>query len=359
MNAKKGVIVVTGCSGRVGLHFAEKMGRDYQIVGFDVVPPSRSQDLIDYFSIDLSSDESVQKGFNEVSKKYGTKLVSVLHLAAYYSFSKGAPEMYEKITVQGTRRILENLQRFQCEQFIFSSTQLVHKMCPLGQKVNEDSPLDPKWDYPKSKVETEALIHAKHGKIPAVILRIAGCYDDECHSIPIANQIQRIYEKQFAARVFPGDVRHGQPFLHFDDLISSIQLSIERRRELPQELTLLIGEGVTYNYDQLQRAISRLLFSREMKTVWVPQWFAKLGAWAQNHTPFMPKVFVKPWMIDLADDNCALDISRAQATIGWEPRKTLMGTLPKMIAFLEADPLVFYKTNNLIAPRWLAKRENT
>lgn len=94
---------------------------------------------------------------------------------------------------------------------------LVHAPCEPGQKINEDWPLDPKRDYPRSKVQTEELIRAQRGDIPVVILRIAGVYDDRCHSIPLAHQIQRIFERKLTSHVFPGDISHGQAFLHLED----------------------------------------------------------------------------------------------------------------------------------------------
>ncbi len=48
------------------------------------------------------------------------------------------------------------------------------RTCKIGETINEKWPLEPKWDYPKSKVRTEKVIHERHGKIPAVIMRIAG-----------------------------------------------------------------------------------------------------------------------------------------------------------------------------------------
>ena len=101
----------------------------------------------------------------------------------------------------------------------------MHAPCEVGQKINEDSPIDAKWDYPRSKVRTEEMIAKERGSIPTVILRIAGCYDDHCRSIPISNQIQRIYEKQFGYQLYPGDIHHGSVFLHFDDLIHAIECS--------------------------------------------------------------------------------------------------------------------------------------
>ena len=52
-------------------------------------------------------------------------------------------------------------------------------------------------------------------------------------------------------------------------------------------------------------------------------------------------------MIDLADDNYALDISRAQEVLGWNPPRPLRKILAKMIEFLKADPAGFYRENKL------------
>ncbi|NBR25665.1 MAG: NAD(P)-dependent oxidoreductase, partial [Micrococcales bacterium] len=95
-------------------------------------------------------------------------------------------DLYNKITVEGTRHLLRGLQNFEVEQFIFSSTMLVHEPCQVGEKIREDSKVNPKWAYPLSKVLTEKVIHEERGNIPTVILRISGVYDDDCHSIPIA-----------------------------------------------------------------------------------------------------------------------------------------------------------------------------
>jgi nucleoside-diphosphate-sugar epimerase len=100
--------------------------------------------------------------------------------------------LYEQVTVRGTQRLLSGLKPFQVEQFIFSSTMLVHAPCKPGQRIDEDWPIEPKWDYPKFKMATETLIYREHGTIPVVVWRIAGVYDDRCHSIPLANQIKRI-----------------------------------------------------------------------------------------------------------------------------------------------------------------------
>lgn len=232
MASNKEVILITGCSGRIGFRLAERFSQRFQVVGFDVFLAGQLPS-VEFIVVDMASDESVKEGLDYVKKRYGDKIDSVIHLAAYYSFSQQHSSNYERITVKGTERLLRKLQEFDVEQFIFSSTMLVHKPCEIGKKITEDSPIEAKWDYPLSKVHTEEAIHKLRGNISSVVLRIAGVYDDHCHSIPLSNQMQRIFENQFEAHVFAGDVTHGSSFVHMDDLIDSIALCVEKRKTLP------------------------------------------------------------------------------------------------------------------------------
>ena len=66
----------------------------------------------------------------------------------------------------------------------------------------------------------------------------------------------------------------------------------------------------------IPKPISALLFDKETAIYRIPKFATKMGAWLQNHIPFMPKTFIQPWMIDLADDHYALDITRARKLLG-------------------------------------------
>src|SRR5690606_16982649 len=146
-----------------------------------------------------------------------------------------------------------------------------------------------------------------------------------------SHQIQRIYEKSIEARLFSGDVNHGSAFLHMDDLVDAIALCIDKRNQLPEESVFLIGEAVTFSYDQLQRKIASLIHGKEFTTWRVPKLIAKIGSWAQG---LVFKTFIKPWMIDLADDHYELNISHAKQLLGWQPKHRLDKTLPRMISAL-------------------------
>ena len=361
MSAQRGIVIVTGSNGTIGDAVMRRFaGRFDDVVGFDRKAPKPPPPGCVYMPVEITSDESVREGLRTIRAHHGAHVASVVHLAAYYDFFGRPSPKYEEVTVQGTGRLLRGLREegFRVEQFVFSSTMLVHKPGEPGEFITEDWPLEPTWAYPASKVRTEELISAERGDIPAVVLRISGVYDDLCHSIPLAHQIQRIYERDLTSRLYSGSTAHGQAFMHMDDLVDAIERVVERRAELPPEVPILLGEPEALSYDELQHSIARLIRGRSKETIEIPGALApmaKAGAWVLDHVPGQ-EAFIKPWMIDRANDHYALDITRARTVLGWEPQRSLRKTLPKMIAALTKDPIRWYRENDLELPSELAKR---
>ena len=362
MKTENRIVIVTGSNGRIGDAVMRRFaGRFSDVVGFDRKAPKPPPPGCTYIPVEITSDQSVREGLRVVREHHGSHIASVVHLAAYYDFFGAPSDKYDEVTVRGTGRLLGGLREldFQVEQFMFSSTMLVHSPAEPGQFINEDWPIRPTWAYPESKVRTEQLIREQRGDIPAVLLRIAGVYDDLCHSIPLANQIQRIYERQFTSRVYPGSTSHGQSFMHMEDLVEAIALTVERRAALPPELPVLLGEPETLSYDELQHTFARLIPGENWETLEVPgplAPLAKAGAWVMEKLPGADP-FIKPWMIERANDHYALDITRARTLLGWEPQRSLRPTIPVMVEALKADPLGFYRENDLQPPDWLAEQE--
>lgn len=162
--------------------------------------------------------------------------------------------------------------------------------------------------------------------------------------------MRRICEKRLTSRFYPGNLQRGSAFVHLDDVVAAIVAAVERRGALPAEVPLLIGEEDMMSYGELQREIGRLLHRQAWRTYPIPKLAAKAGAWMQDHLPFGQDPFVKPWMVDRADDHYALDTTRARTLLGWEPKQSLRATLPAIAGALLADPARWYDVNGFGEP---------
>lgn len=359
MTSEKPVVLITGSEGRIGRAIAAALGDGFTVVGFEQACPPTATACIE---VDITADEALAAACRQLRERYGERLASVIHLAAYYDFSGDPDPRYEAVNVDGTRRLLHALQDFQVEQFVYASTMLVHRPGEPGIAIDEDSELAPKWPYPQSKAAAEEVIRRERGHLPTVILRIAGVYTDDCEVPSLASQIQRIYERQMLSHVFPGDPSHGQAFVHIDDVAQAFRLLVEKRSRLADETVLLIGEPVTESYESLQNLMGRLLHGESWATRRIPKPVAATGAWAQGVIEaIVPDAidqgvepFIKPFMVWLADDHYELDVSRARRLLDWQPRHRLRAVLPRMIGKLKQDPAAWYARNHIPLPLWLA-----
>ncbi|MBP6200563.1 MAG: NAD(P)-dependent oxidoreductase, partial [Nitrospira sp.] len=173
-------MLVTGSSGLIGARTADRLSAQFRVAGLDRPGEPHPPSSADNIPCDLTSDDSVVQALTMVKGRFGSDIAAVVHLAAYFDFSGEPSSKYSEVTVEGTRRLLRALHAlgFRVARFIFSSTMLVHKPCEPGEAITEEWPLDPRWPYPQSKVETERMLEKERGNYPTAVLRIAGVYDD-------------------------------------------------------------------------------------------------------------------------------------------------------------------------------------
>lgn len=343
-------VLVTGSSGLLGRPVCVALAKcGFRVFAFDregPPGPPEGYELVREISCDVTNDVSVCSAVDRMLELGGERLSSVVHLAAYYDFSGEDSPLYESVTVEGTRRLLQELRRCQVEQFVFTSSMLVHKPCRVGEHISEDSPLGAQWAYPQSKIETERMISREFADVPSVFLRIAGVYTQWGTQPTLVQQIKRIYERQFESHFFPGDTSSGQASVNIDDTVDAILKTIAQRGNLQPQTAILIGEPEPPSYGQLQEAIAEYLHDSQWSTLYVPPLLAKAGA-AVSDTLANGEAFIKPFMVDMADDHYALDISRAKQLLHWQPQRRLIDQLPGILQTLLDNPQAWYTHNRL------------
>lgn len=346
--ADRGVVLVTGSTGLIGSRICRDLGEDHVVVGLDRDAPQDDAPGL-WVECDLTDDSSVEEALGDVRERCGSTLASVIHLAAHYDFSGEPSPLYDELTVEGTRRLVRSLDGFEVGQLVFSSSLLVMRAVTPGEVLDEESPVEAEWEYPRSKLDAERVIRDERGAIPAVVLRIAGVYDDDCRSIPIAQQMRRIFEQKLESHFFPGDPDHGQSFVHLDDLVRCFRAVVDRREELGTYDVFLVGEEEVVSYGEMQDIIGEAIHETGWPTIRIPGPVAKAGAWLKDKAPG-PDPFIKPWMIDLADAHMPVSARKARDELGWSPRRRLRDTLPEMANRLVVQPRSWYAKNGIDPP---------
>ena len=358
--SEKPIVIITGASGNIGSALTKRLRKDYQVVGMD--RPQTKSDI----DVDLTSDDSVKLGFKQFRDTYGAKIAAVIHLAAYFDFTGEKSPLYDEVNVKGTTRLMDALGDFEVERFIYSGTMLVHRPAPPGDLVNETSPIEPKWAYPESKAETEAVIAEYTDRIPCTLLHLAGLYDEKSAVPTLTHQIARIYERDLKSQLYAGDLDVGQAFIHKEDMLEVFARTVAKRKDLPRHSVILAGEEQVMSYRELQSALGELIHGEEeWRTYVLPEALAKAGAWVQEKAePLVPdaidkgeKPFIRPFLIDLASDHYKLDISRAREMLEWEPKHFIADELPAMVDDLKNDPMAWYQRNGIRPPDWMESAE--
>ena len=360
-DADKPIVLITGASGNLGRAITAALAHDYRVVGLD----RRAADVpIPTFATDFANAAAVELALERFRARFGDRIASVVHLAAYFDQSGDDHPLYDAVNVEGTRYLLRALQAFEVDQFIYASTMLVHAPCRPGEKIVESQAFDPAYAYPNSKLEAERAVEAEHGSIPFVTLRLAGVYDRDYLVPTLAQQIARIHNRDLQGYFYAGSPLTGQSMLHKDDLADAVLRTIERRDSLPADSVMLIGEADPMSYDALQDELGYLLHGAEdWPTIRVPKPLAAAGVWGLDKLePLIPdaidrgeKPFSRPYMAMMGDHHYALDTWRAKTLLGWEPRRRLKDVLPDIVAELRRDPVGWYKRHDIMPPGWITE----
>src|SRR5919108_5514452 len=102
MARARDTIIVTGSTGYIGSALINKLADRFALVGFDRATMRQPPPAAECVCIDLTSEEALKAGLKRVETAYGTRIASVIHLAAYFDLTGEPNPLYEEITVRGT-----------------------------------------------------------------------------------------------------------------------------------------------------------------------------------------------------------------------------------------------------------------
>jgi len=148
-------VLITGHNGYLGSIMAPLLCEaGYEIVGLDTGYYAECTLIPDAVEI-----PQVRKDLRDLEPRDLNGFDAVIHLAALSNDPVGNlnPAWTEDINVRASIRLAELAKAAGVKRFLFSSSCIMYGMSEAAT-VNEDSPLDPKTDYARSKVKSERAI---------------------------------------------------------------------------------------------------------------------------------------------------------------------------------------------------------
>lgn len=153
------------------------------------------------------------------------------------SSSKGGPEVYRSVYVEGTRNLIAWLAGMPARKFVYTSSTSVYGQSD-GAEVTEESPAEPGTETGRLLIETEEVLRtaARADNFPAVVLRVAGIYG------PGRGHLFQQFLRD-EARI-SGDGGRLINMIHRDDVVGAIIAALERG-EPGRTYNVVDDEGVT------------------------------------------------------------------------------------------------------------------
>ena len=139
------------------------------------------------------------------------------------SSGRGGVEAYRAVYLSGTRHVIEWLASIPPRQYVAASSTSVYGQVD-GSFVTEESPTEPGSETGRVLVEMETLLleAASAGRLPVLILRLAGIYGPGR-----THWIDRFRRPELALESPPGSVVN---MIHRDDVVGAILAALAKGR---------------------------------------------------------------------------------------------------------------------------------
>jgi nucleoside-diphosphate-sugar epimerase len=170
-NARTATALVTGATGAVGPALVRRLvsnGYRVRVLARNLPETGLLPGCVEFMEGNITDrrllDEAVA-GMN-----------LIFHMAALLHLNNPPPSLqreYERVNVEGTRRLVEAARKAGSDRMIFFSTINVYGPTPPGLIFDEDAPLRPVDPYAASKVRGEEIVLSG---VNAVVLRLAAVY---------------------------------------------------------------------------------------------------------------------------------------------------------------------------------------
>ena len=309
-------LLVTGGTGFIGSHLAEegrRRGAEVVVLGLAERPEERANvELLARQGVAILPGSITDP---ELCERAMRGVTHVFHLAVAMREGGKSDEFFERVNLEGTRRLLEAAGTARVERFVYCGTIGIYGHRAPGI-TTEESPLHPGNIYERTKVAAERLVRevAPSLRLPYTILRPADVYG------PRDQRLLKLFRGVNAGR-FPlfGDGTGRRHMVYVDDVVSAFFAACERPAAVGEGMIVAGPRACTLRdlIEEVRRATGSRRFGRRLP-------LAPMLAAAAVVEDVCQALKVDPPIyrrrMDFFTSDSAFDTSRARRVLGWTPR---------------------------------------
>lgn len=348
-------VLVTGGEGFTGLHLVSALtDRGDEVTSLDVT----AGDPQDVDALELRGVRFVRGSVDDAelleALTPGHELV--FHLASAFRDIHQGPPLFQRVDVEGTRRLLHAAKKAGVRRVIHCSTQGVHGSVPRGRMPgNEESPFAPIDYYCEAKVAAEAACE----EFVADGMDIVNIRPTSIYGPGDTHGWLKLFRMCWQGRFLM--LGSGETFNHpvyVDNLVSGFLLAGDRPEARGR--SYLIGDDSYVTLNELVRMIGEVV-DRDVRVYRFP-WYAPVhalaGAMELVSRPFNyePPLFRR--RLTWFSTNRAWDISRARNELGYRPAVTLREGLRRTMRWYQERGLLPSDAMTVAPTAALSQRAN-
>lgn len=269
-------ILITGGSGFIGSHLAEKYVKEGYLVkaldDFSSGKVNNIRELFNYRNFKLIKGSITDKGLVRDAVR---GVDAVFHLAAQVHVDKSIIEAERtfEVNAQGTMNVLEAVLQNDVELMVFASTSETYGSA-LEIPMNESHPLNPASPYGASKVAADRMCFAYWNtyKLPVVIVRCFNTYgarqSNSGYAAAIPLFIRRVL--QGLPPIIYGNGSQTRDYLYIKDTVNAYDLVLKSYDKLLGK-AINFGTGKEVSILEIAQKVIEICGRGDLKPVFAPE----------------------------------------------------------------------------------------
>ena len=194
----------------------------------------------------------IKKDIRDVKKKDISKYDLIVHLAGLsgYPACEANPGIAESVNVESTKKICDLMSKSQ--KLIYASTTYIYEISK--KKINEDSPVNPKTLYARTKLEAEKICLNRENTVSLRFATIFGVSPKMRHDLILNDFVKKAVNER---NIVLFDQHSLRSFIHIDDVMDAYLLTIKNFNKMKQNIYNVGSDKMNYSKLQIAKKNSK------------------------------------------------------------------------------------------------------